>query len=299
MERFFRYVEIKTKITSLFAFLLAIAYLFYLEAPIRWDVTAIFFGGMFLFDLTTTAINNYIDTKTNHQTLPYQRGRAKAIIFILLAISSALGIWLVLLTDWVVFLTGGVCFLVGIFYTFGPIPISRQPWGEIFSGIFYGFFIPFLILYINLEKDTFLTLRVDWNHMDLIVQWLPFIHLFLLSVAPVMTTANIMLANNICDLEKDILVKRYTLPYYLEEKALPLWAAMYYLTYGANVVMVLIGMLPWVTLVALLTFIPVQKNIGLFFKEQKKETTFMTSILNYILIMSGNVVALLLAALLY
>ena len=299
MERFFRYVEIKTKITSLFAFLLAIAYLFYLEAPIRWDVTAIFFGGMFLFDLTTTAINNYIDTKTNHQTLPYQRGRAKAIIFVLLAISSALGVWLVLLTDWVVFLTGGLCFLVGIFYTFGPIPISRQPWGEIFSGIFYGFFIPFLILYINLEQDTFLTLRVDWHHMDLTVQWLPFIHLILLSVAPVMTTANIMLANNICDLEKDVLVKRYTLPYYLEEKALPLWGAMYYLTYVANIVMVLIGMLPWVTLVALLTFIPVQKNIRLFYKEQKKETTFMTSILNYIFIMSGNVVGIIVAALLY
>ena len=142
-------------------------------------------------------------------------------------------------------------------------------------------------------------MRVDWHHMDLTVQWLPFIHLILLSVAPVMTTANIMLANNICDLEKDVLVKRYTLPYYLEEKALPLWGAMYYLTYVANIVMVLIGMLPWVTLVALLTFIPVQKNIRLFYKEQKKETTFMTSILNYIFIMSGNVVGIIVAALLY
>jgi 1,4-dihydroxy-2-naphthoate octaprenyltransferase len=292
-------VEIKTKITSVFAFLLAIAYLFFLNASVRWDVTAIFFGGMFLFDLTTTAINNYIDTKTNHQVLPYQRRRARIILFLLLFVSTALGIWLVILTDWVVLLTGGLCFLVGIFYTFGPIPISRQPWGEIFSGIFYGFFIPFLILYINLAQDTFLALNLTRDHMDLTVHWLPFIHLLLLSTAPVMATANIMLANNICDLDKDVLVKRYTLPYYLEKKSLPLWAGMYYITYGANLVMVFIGMLPWVTLIALGTLLPVTKNIKRFFKEQKKETTFMTSIQNYMLIMSGNILGILIAALLF
>lgn len=63
VNSFLSYVEIKTKITSIFAFLMTIAYLFYINQPIDWNLTLIFFGAMFLFDLTTTAINNYIDTK--------------------------------------------------------------------------------------------------------------------------------------------------------------------------------------------------------------------------------------------
>ena len=83
------------------------------------------------------------------------------IIFVLMGASTLLGLYLVYLTDIVVLLLGGLCFLCGVFYTFGPVPISRQPWGEILSGIFYGFFIPFILLYINMPEGTYLTL--DWN----------------------------------------------------------------------------------------------------------------------------------------
>jgi 1,4-dihydroxy-2-naphthoate octaprenyltransferase len=102
-----------TKITSTFAFLLTIAYLFYVGQPINWKLSLIFFAAMFLFDLTTTAINNYIDTETNTQTLQFRRGSALAIIFILLGISTFLGLYLVWLTDVVVLLLGALCFICG------------------------------------------------------------------------------------------------------------------------------------------------------------------------------------------
>ena len=160
IERFFNYVELRTKITSTFAFLMAIAFLFYSKQPIRLRETLVFFASMFLFDLTTTAINNYIDTKTNDQKLQFKRSIALAILFVLLGLSTFLGFYLVYLTDIVVLFLGALCFMCGILYTFGPVPISRQPWGEILSGIFYGFFIPFILLYMNMPEGTYLTFQL-------------------------------------------------------------------------------------------------------------------------------------------
>jgi len=298
LERFLNYVEIRTKITSTFAFLLTIAFLYYLEQPINWRLTLLFFAAMFLFDLTTTAINNYIDTKTNHQTLQFRRGVALAIIILLLGVSTVFGLALVYLTDIVVLLLGGLCFLCGILYTFGPVPISRQPWGEILSGIFYGFFIPFLLFYINMPVGTYLTL--DWNlqTISLDLQIFPIFTVLILSVIPVCTTANIMLANNICDLEHDILVKRYTLPYYLGKKAsLYLFAVIYYGTYLAVILMTALKILPPVCLISLVSLIPVQKNINTFFKVQEKSSTFVTSIKNYVIIMGTNAALIFLSGL--
>ncbi len=299
-KKFFSFIEIKTKITSVFAFLLALAYLFYIKQPIDWQVTSVFFASMFIFDLATTAINNYIDTITNHQMLQFRRSRALVILLLLLAASSALGIYLVVLTDIVVLFIGGICFLSGIFYTFGPIPISRLPLGEIVSGLFYGFFIPFLMLYINMPVGTFLTFDFNTTSMALYLRLniLPIITIILLSVAPVCATANIMLANNICDLEKDMAVKRYTLPYFIGDKAILLFAWIYYLIYIVTILMVLFNILSPLVLLSLLTIFIVQKNIKQFSKVQDKETTFLVSIKNYIIIMGTNTLLIFLSGLL-
>ncbi|HWQ78020.1 MAG TPA: UbiA family prenyltransferase [Anaerovoracaceae bacterium] len=292
INRFLNYIEIRTKITSTFAFLLTIAYLFYAGQPIRWNLTLVFFASMFLFDLTTTAINNYIDTKTNGLTLPFKRGAALAIIIVMLSASAFLGLYLVFLTDIVVLLLGGLCFLCGIFYTYGPAPISRQPWGELLSGIFYGFFIPFILLYVNMPEGYYLTLNWDLRTVSIDLQVFPLFTVLLLSVAPVCCTADIMLANNICDLEHDILVKRYTLPYYLGKKtSLFLFAAVYYTAYLTVIVMAAVRVLHPLSLLLLVTLIPVRKNIKMFFREQVKSMTFIASIRNYLIIM-GTLTAL-------
>ena len=298
VNRFLSYVEIKTKITSTFAFLLTIAFILYKGQDIDWLRTLVFFGSMFVFDLTTTAINNYIDTKTNDQQLQFSRRTALRIIYVLFGISAFLGIYLALITDIVVFLAGGVCFMAGVLYTYGPVPISRQPLGEVLSGIFYGLFIPFLLLYINMPAGTFLTLSAGWEKIGVELMVWPLVSLLLLSVPPVCTTANIMLANNICDLEKDIAVKRYTLPYYLGQKALYLFAAIYYLSYASIIAMVVLDILPPICLVSLLTIVVVQRNIGIFMKRQDKAVTFIISIKNYIAIMGSLTVMLFIAAIL-
>lgn len=299
IKKFLGYVEIMTKITSTFTFLMTIALLLSQHQTINWKLSLLFFAAMFLFDLTTTAINNYIDTKNNHQTLQFKRKTALIIIYVLFEMSTALGLYLAYLTGIVILLVGGICFLCGVFYTYGPIPISRQPLGEILSGMFYGLLIPFIILYINMPSGTFLTFILNWETISLELKVLPIVTLLLFSIIPFCTTANIMLANNICDLEKDIAVKRYTLPYYIGKNALSLYAGLYYLTYIATVAMVVFKILSPICLLSLLTIIVVQKNINAFYKKQEKATTFVLAVKNFIVIMGANTVLIYLSALFF
>ena len=292
MKKFFKFIEIKTKITSIFPFFMTLLSLIYLGEGISPLKTAVFFAAMFLFDLTTTAINNYEDTKKNTQVLPYEREKAKAIMLSLFFTSTILGLWLFLLTDMVILLTGALCFFIGVIYTFGPVPLNAGPTGEFLSGLFYGFFIPFIILYINLPKGSLVELALSIEAVRFVIIVPSMVNLILLSMAPFMSTSNIMLANNICDVEKDVAVGRYTLGYYMKDKALILFKVLYIIPYLAQTAMVLFNILPVISLVSLITAIPVFKNVSVFVKNPHKETTFNTSIKNYILIMTGTIVGI-------
>lgn len=288
INRFLKYVEIATKITSVFAFLMTLAYLNYIDQDINWKLTSVFIASAFIFDMTTTAINNYIDTKTNGQQLHFERKTALYIIYFMFAVSALLGMYLVLLTDIAVLFMGGLCFLCGVFYTYGPAAISRLPLGEVMSGFFYGIMIPFILLYINIPEGTFLKLDISIETVSLSLSVIPLLKFLLFSTVPFCTTANIMLANNICDIEKDIKVKRHTLPYYIGvEKSIALFEWVYYLSYIAVILMVVFGILHPLCILHLLTLYAAKKNINTFKEVQDKETTFITAIKNYIIIMAS------------
>ncbi len=294
IKKFFKYVEIMTKITSVFAFLMTLAFLFHEGQPINVKLTLIFFASMFIFDLTTTAINNYIDSKDYPEMLPLPRRAALIIILVMFTISTALGLYLAYCTDIVVLLVGALCFLCGVCYTYGPLPISRLPFGEVCSGVFQGILTPFLLLYINMPEGTFLTYFLSPSEVSLSFKVWPLLTLLLLCMIPTCLTANIMLANNICDVDADVKVNRFTLPYFLGLKhSLTLYAVLYYIAYLTPCIMVVLGMLHPACLLYLLTFPIVQKNIGIFRKEQKKPATFLTAIKNYIVLMTAYSISLL------
>lgn len=289
IKRFLSYIEIKTKITSVLTFLYVLAFLNYFKIPIQVLPTVVFFTAMFLFDLVTTAINNYIDTKTNDQTLQFKRRTARIIIYVLFALSVGISLYLVWLTDLVVLFLGMLCFLCGILYTAGPAPISRMPLGEPVSGIFYGFFIPLILVYINMPENSLLGYSYINHQLNITFDIPKMAVLILLCATPTFLTANIMLANNTCDVEKDVKVNRFTLPYYIGKKhAVRLFAVLYYLIYAVTVLLVVLQVVtPWY-LLTFLTFPIVQKNISTFYKKQEKETTFHTAILNFIIIIAFN-----------
>jgi 1,4-dihydroxy-2-naphthoate octaprenyltransferase len=284
IKKFLKYVEITTKITSLYAYLNTMFFIIYQKQPVNVKLMVVFFIAMFLFDLTTTAINNYIDSKDYPDMLPLPRKSAFAVIIIMLAISTLLGLYLAYNTGIVVLLLGAFCFLLGIFYTFGPIPISRIPLGEAISGIAYGMFIPFLMLYIN-NPTHYLSLDLSFETISLQIHVWPFIEFFLFSLVTTFTTANIMLANNTCDIEKDTAVGRLTLAYYIGRKwAVRLYALLYYGTYASVALMVVLRILKPAALIFFLSLPLVVRNIHAFKKEQIKEKTFITSIKNFIII---------------
>lgn len=298
IKRLLNYIEIQTKITSLFAFALTVAILLFHDVRLNLFATGVFFLGMFLFDLTTTATNNYIDSKTNGQSIGFQRKTGLAILMILLFLSVAAGLYLVYLTDWVILILGAFSFAVGISYTYGPVPISRQPYGEVISGILYGMVIPFILVYINTPE---LMLELSWQRpwLDVSLNLSVFLGFVLIALVPTLLTATIMLGNNICDVEADIKVKRYTLPYYLGQKhSLRLLWACYVIVYLAILMAVVLRLIPIAAIVTLATSIRVYGNVKRFSKDLIKRISFVYIIRNFVLIMTVLTLTVLLGGIL-
>jgi len=134
IRSFLKLVEIQTKIASIFPFFIGILFVLYRYEALHWKNTLIFFASMLIFDLTTTAINNYMDyRKANsdeyrkEKNVIGQEGIKEstviATIFTLFFTATGLGIWLTAETGLLVLLIGFICFCIGILYTFGPIPL--------------------------------------------------------------------------------------------------------------------------------------------------------------------------------
>jgi len=248
--------------------------------------------------MCTTAINNYIDYKTANKKEGYGYESHNAIvrdnlkestvlltIFILLTIAIVFGILLYLNTNIDVLIIGIISFMIGILYTFGPVPISRTPFGEIFSGGFMGIIIPFLAVYIHNFDQNMITLNTQSGILSLSFDYLKILKIILISLPAAVGIANIMLANNICDIEDDIENKRYTLPIYIgKKKSLVIFKVLYYIGYIAIIFALIYKILPLTSILVLLTFIIVQKNIMIFAKTQSKKDTFVLSVKNFVIL---------------
>lgn len=286
LPRFLNYVEIRTKLASFLPFLLGLAYAWHAYGTLDGLSTAIFFLSMLCFDMMTTALNNYIDTKTNGMPLPFARPDARRIILALLGLATFLGLLLAWREGLVVLAAGAFCFAIGIVYTYGPAPISRLPLGEAFSGFVMGFFIPFLVVYINAPADRLVFYGFSGGVLQLSLRIPDLLRLLLLTVPPIAGIANIMLANNTCDIEHDRLVDRYTLPCHIGvRRSVQLFAAIYAVAFAAIAALPLFGVLPPYAALALLPAIPVWRNVRTFAARQSKRETFPLSVQNMILIM--------------
>jgi 1,4-dihydroxy-2-naphthoate octaprenyltransferase len=128
--------------------------------------------------------------------LQFSRRTALWITAVLFLLSTALGVYLVSLTDIVVLLAGGLCFFFGVIYSWGPAPLSHGPYGEIVSGFFYGAVIPFILVHINAPGWLF-SYVLPPGKISVEISMAPAAGLLLLAVLPFCLTAVIMLANNI------------------------------------------------------------------------------------------------------
>lgn len=312
IKNYLDFVEIKTKLATVIPFLTGVAYALYVSGAdgdrhIDLGATLLLMAAMFPVDMGVTAINNHIGKRASGVAPHYTDKISLAIIICLITVSTVLGLYMTHLYGFVVLIVGLICYAVGIFYTFGPIPIAHSAYGEIFSGLTQGLLITFLSAYVNLPRDYFLNIQIKWGSLfdggvsrsglfnllpvvDVSFSFAALAMLFVAAVPPICCIANIMLANNTCDIDEDVAVRRYTLPYYIGiPKALNLFAALYYIAGAAIIFGVITRVLPLTCLLVAPVFLIIRKNIALFREKQVKRETFPLAISNFIMLCGANI----------
>lgn len=291
---FLELVEIRTKLASLFPFLIGLLFSWYYFEEVNVSHMLLFFVAMLVFDMATTAINNLMDyKKAKNDTYQVETNiigkahldakKVSYLIYGMITLSSLIGIYLTVQTSILLLGMGGLCFLIGIFYTFGPVPLSRMPLGELFSGVTMGFGIFFITIYLNVFQLDVIQLAFSKGQFILTGSIKELFVIVWASVPMMFTIANIMLANNLCDLDQDISNHRYTLPYYIGKKTgVILFNVLMYACYVFILVGVFIGIYHWSMLVVFITFPLIRKLLTQFNGKQEKETTFSVAIKNLV-----------------
>lgn len=311
LKIFLEVVELRTKVASVFPFAIGVLFSIAFFHEIHWLNTILFFIGMLVFDLATTAINNYMDYEKAHSTVyKYEEnviGRTgtspkliRNMILGMLLFVLIIGLILTTKTGLLLLLMGAACCFIGIFYTFGPIPLSRMPLGEIFSGVTMGLGIFAMVIYVNTHNTNVfdLTLSFATGRFSLGGNLWAILAIFLASLPLIFTIANIMLANNLRDLDRDIENHRYTLVFYIGR---PVGIVLFQLLMYACYLVILVGLISHVyqlpIIVTFFTLPKVYQNLQAFKHSLPQPISFSYSIKNMILFNSSYAVGLLLTIL--
>ena len=241
-------VELKAKTASVLPFAIGMAYSWYHYEHLHLGAMISFFIAMFLFNLGVDILDNYMDYQRETADETYKAetniiGReqlsltlVRRVLIGLIGVSALLGTILASQTSWVVFWLGVLSYSVGIFYSAGPKPLSSLPVGEVASGLAMGFIIPLICVYLNVYDQV----AFSWALIG---------GVFLMALPAITGIANLMLANNICDVEEDVLNHRYTLVYYLgKPRSLRLFWVLAALPFISVTVAVCLGAVPPLTL---------------------------------------------------
>ena len=156
-----------------------------------------------------------------------------------------LGIALANAVTWWYIPVGMLCILTSILYSGGPKPISRTPFGELASGLAMGFAIVGITLFA-------------WTHT---LHWT-----YLIPAVPsTILIGAIMMTNNLRDFTNDENHGRRTLVILLgRERGLQLLQGLFLISSLWILIWTICGVIPWPSLVALLSLLPAMKVIHIF-----------------------------------
>lgn len=283
-------VELKAKTASIFPFLMGFLYSWYHYQQIYWGNMLLFFISMVLFNMAVDIMDNYMDYHNATDVHDYKHetniiGRENLSLSLIrnmmwgfIIISALMGIYLASQTSWVILFLGMFSYAMGIFYSAGPKPLSSLPVGEITSGLTMGIVIPLICVYLNIY---------DLVPFDASLIW----QVGLMSLPAAFSIANLMLANNTCDLEEDVLNNRHTLVYYIGKKrAVRLFQILVVASFVAATLSVIFKIVPLTLLLLWGLFPKIWKNTQLYSKEQIKTKTFPLAIKNLALIVMVQVI---------
>ncbi len=295
-------VELRTKVASVFPFLYVLVIYLYAfnDYQFRIGITLLFFVSMVCLDMATTVLNHLAgfsheeNMSIHDQMLLKQMNDLgltpsfnKKLLITLVVIGAVSGLLVALLSSIFVVLIGIICVGVAIIYSYGPIPLKNTCLGEIASGFTMGFLIPLAFLFSQ-DSGMFiisLTPAVLTLNLALIIEWT------LILLVPTFVIANIMLANNICDMAKDRDNGQLTLPLLIGKKlSLLLWISLYGFAYIIIIGLIISGLIPKLAIYGLVTIPLVVINTSRFVSYPVKSKTFKYSVINLQLILLAVIV---------
>lgn len=289
LQKFNALVQIQTIIISALPYIIGSVMASYYYHNFNLVYSLWLFLAVICFHLAVNGHNQYTDYaryKQNHITsynnilekFNITKSWARKIIIILTLISAIIGTILSIKVGWIILLIGILSYLIGYCYSGGPYPILKTPFGEPASGITMGYNITFLGLYINMYNvhpfDNFFWAKA-----------------IIVAVPAIFVIANVMLANNICDVAEDVKIGRKTLPYYTGRKtALTILCCYYVLAYIFLILGIVLKYLPVITLGSLLTIPLVYHTTKTFVKNPHKESTFTGILVNVLLVLISEII---------
>lgn len=283
---FFELVRLNTKLNSLMPYLLGVLFAYFYFHTFSWQNSLIYLIAQGAIALFVTGFNNVQDYRLarshtyqkEHNLIGKRNISPKTsliVMLVLLFVAGALGIWLTIRTDLFILLIGAPGLFVAVFYTYGPVPFSRVPLGEILAGLFEGLGIMFLAVYINSPFSQLATLSFNWPQVSLTGNLANLLMIFWIALPQAFFNAATMLADNTCDLKQDLANGRHTLPSYIGiPRALNLFSFLTLFPYIIVFISVIFRLLPIWQLLVFITLPKLYKNVQSFRKKQTKDMTF-------------------------
>lgn len=289
IQKFNALVQIQTIIISALPYIIGSLMASYYYHHFNLSYCLWLFLAVISFHLAVNGHNQYTDYlryKKNHVTsynnilekFNIYRKWARNVIILLTLVSATIGIILSFKVGWIILLIGFFSYLIGYCYSGGPYPILKTPFGEPASGITMGYNITLLGIYVNIYNihpfDSFFWAKA-----------------IIVAYPAIFVIANVMLANNICDVEEDVKIGRKTLPFYIGRKnALIVLCIYYVLAYIFLILSVVLHYLPTLALGGLLTIPLVYRSTRTFVKDPHKETTFKGILTNVLLVLVSEII---------
>ncbi|BDZ30742.1 prenyltransferase [Lactiplantibacillus brownii] len=292
---FLQFIRLNAKAASVVPYFIGILFSIYYFHAFNWVNSLIYLIAQVAIALFVTGFNNvqdyflavdlhYRDTYNIIGREHLSPKRSLHLVLGMLATAIILGLVLVFKTNLLLLFMGAAAIGVAIFYTYGPVPFSRFPLGELLSGTVEGFGVFFLAVYMNVATPVLMGFTFDWPQFAVVGNLQNILVMILVGMPNIFLVSNIMLADNICDLDQDVRNKRYTVPYYIgKPRALKTYDTLALLAYVPVVVSVALQLLPIYQLLVLLVLPKILKNIKAFNAVQVKETTFNTAPQNLML----------------
>ena len=289
IQKFNALVQIQTIIISALPYIIGSLMASYYYHHFNLSYCLWLFLAVISFHLAVNGHNQYTDYlryKKNHVTsynnilekFNISRKWARNVIILLTLVSATIGIILSFKVGWIILLIGFFSYLIGYCYSGGPYPILKTPFGEPASGITMGYNITLLGIYVNIYNI----------HPFYSFFWAKAI---IVACPAIFVIANVMLANNICDVEEDVKIGRKTLPFYIGRKnALIVLCIYYVLAYIFLILSVVLHYLPTLALGGLLTIPLVYRSTRTFVKDPHKETTFKGILTNVLLVLVSEII---------